>query len=119
MTEVTAGSAAEIIVISIAAFKIIDVVFNIMMKKIMPTDNNCISKQEKAELLRYSRELFNMHNKFDADGVPIWYVPRSWADTQGHILETVHEVAHIQEKLADTMERCVGILDRIDRRNSS
>jgi hypothetical protein len=60
--------------------------------------------------------LDDMHDVRDSDGTPLVYVPRSWADTQKEILHTVDQVSSTQKVLAATMERCVNILDRIDRR---
>ena len=64
------------------------------------------------------RDLHIMHDVRDSDGTPLWYVPRSWVTTQKDILETVEKVAHSQEVLGISMERMVGILDRIDRRQN-
>ena len=50
-----------------------------------------------------------MHEKYDADGTPLWYVPRSLGDNQTKVLECVQEISH-------TMERVVSVLDRMDRR---
>ena len=72
-----------------------------------------------ADTKRKTQELYDMHNVKDGDGTPIWYVPRSWADTQKEILHTVDQVSNTQKSLATTMERCVTILDRIDRRQDN
>ena len=104
-----------IVAISIALIKILDLVVSSFIKKLFPGDG--WQEEEKDKALSYLHRLYEMHDKVDGDGTPIWYVPRSWTKTQKEILQTVSEVAHTQALLANTMERCVEILDRIDRRN--
>lgn len=98
------------------------------INKIKPDDSALVTdikdiKEELEELgsiakqtQQKTKELYDMHDVKDGDGTPIWYVPRSWADTQKEILHTVDQVSNTQKSLASTMERCVTILDRIDRR---
>jgi len=102
-----------IIALTATLVKILDMVISAIIKKTFPE-----SKFTEADHNRLAR-LYEMHNVLDDDGTPIWYVPRSWADTQKDILHTVGEVSRTQDKLADTMERFTQILDRIDRRSSS
>lgn len=53
--------------------------------------------------------LDDMHYKFDADGTPMWYVPRSWADTQEKIIERLESISQIELKM-------LGIIERIEKR---
>lgn len=46
-----------------------------------------------------------LHLKFDADGSPIWYVPRSWANVQKEIVNVCREISQHQEMIAKTLER--------------
>jgi len=57
-------------------------------------------------------EMYKMHDKYDADGVPLWYTPRSWSETQKEIIEICRDIATTlvlvsksQESIAHTMER--------------
>ena len=54
-------------------------------------------------------EMYKLHSRFDEDGVPLWYVPRSWAATQE---EVVKQLALISE----TQRRVVEALERMERR---
>lgn len=55
------------------------------------------------------RTLYEMHMKFDNDGTPIWYVPRSWAETNRDIVEKLYMVSETQNKT-------LALIERIDRR---
>jgi peptidoglycan hydrolase CwlO-like protein len=50
-------------------------------------------------------ETLDMHQKYDADGTPLWYVPRSWASSQEKIVETLSEISHTQKTIANTLEK--------------
>lgn len=52
-------------------------------------------------------DLYNMHDQRDTNGVPIWYVPRSWARTQEKMLECLREISRHQE-------RTLGIIERLE-----
>jgi hypothetical protein len=56
--------------------------------------------------------LYDMHCKFDSDGTPMWYVPRTWSDTQNKIVERLEKLSHIELKM-------LGIIERIERRIES
>ena len=55
-------------------------------------------------------KLWEVHDRRDQDGVPVWYVPRSWAETQEKVMEVLRDVSN-------TVRRSVEILERIERRN--
>lgn len=50
----------------------------------------------------------DMHEKFDSNGTPIWYVPRTWAETQKEIVNVCHEISMTQKMIANTLERIEG-----------
>lgn len=54
-------------------------------------------------------KLHEMHNRYDSDGTPIWYVPRSWADTQKDIVDHLHSITEMNMKM-------LGIIERLERR---
>ncbi len=45
------------------------------------------------------RNLHQMHNQFDEDGAPKWYVPRSWARVQEEMLEGLSEMSQNQKEI--------------------
>jgi hypothetical protein len=55
-------------------------------------------------------KLWEVHDRRDQDGVPVWYVPRSWAETQEKVVENLRQVAELTR-------RSLELLERIERRN--
>lgn len=67
--------------------------------------------EKQAEQLK---ALYEMHMKFDNDGTPIWYVPRSWAETNKDIVDKLYRIAETQNKtlaIIERLERRVELLD--------
>lgn len=58
-------------------------------------------------------KLMELHNKFDADGIPLWYTPRSWSETQIEIIQTCQTISANQRSILRTIER---IEQRLDKR---
>ncbi len=50
-------------------------------------------------------ELHKMHTRYDSDGTPMWYVPRSWAETQKEIVNQLRSVSEVNMKMLDIIER--------------
>lgn len=51
------------------------------------------------------RRLDELHNRFDADGVPLWYVPRGIAQSQQRIAEELATVSRQNAEQAKVLER--------------
>ena len=51
----------------------------------------------------------DMHSRYDADGTPLWYVPRSWAETQKEITNRLHVITEMNMKM-------LVIIERLERR---
>lgn len=64
--------------------------------------SKCGLTESQAEQLRMLHEL---HNIKDTDGVPLWYVPRSWADTQKEIVNELRSITETQYKTLSLIER--------------
>ena len=104
-----------VVAVVLGLVEIIKWLIEFILKKANPETMAEKVKLQNIELLCV--KMHEMHNKYDADGTPIWYVPRSWVSTQKEILEAVQSISHTQEKLAETMERMGNTMDRIDRRH--
>ena len=50
-------------------------------------------------------ELHQMHDQKDMDGVPLWYVPRSWGDIHKSIVSTQRDIAEVQRDILKILER--------------
>ena len=46
-----------------------------------------------------------MHQHYDGDGTPLWYIPRSWAATQVKIVDICQEISQAQVSIASCLER--------------
>ena len=73
-----------------------------------------IAKSSKGSVLTqeergWLKELHDIHEKCDADGTPLVYVPRSWAEIQ-------KDMQHIMTKIVTDQRRIADILERIDKK---
>ena len=56
-----------------------------------------LTPQQAEEL----HELHTLHDRLDGDGVPLWYVPRTWHDTQKEMLKELRLIRGGLEKHND------------------
>lgn len=49
--------------------------------------------------------LHEAHEKTDADGRPLWYMPKSLVETQDKILDIQREQTEILKKISDSVQR--------------
>ena len=49
--------------------------------------------------------LDDAHSRYDEDGIPLWYVPRGWADVQARMVDTLVKIDQNQRAIADTLKR--------------
>ena len=63
-----------------------------------------------------SRKLWEVHDRRDEDGVPLWYVPRSLGNTLIQAVEQMRQVSEIQRKTVETLDRIDRRLERLERR---
>lgn len=76
-----------------------------------------LTEEEHSALMR----LDESHAKYDADGTPLWYVPRSLAATLTKIAETqdrtavrLRDVVNTQKEMLDKMKRWEDSTSRVD-----
>ncbi len=46
-----------------------------------------------------------MHQHYDLDGTPLWFVPRSWEVSQGKIVEICQQISNTQVLIVQAIER--------------
>ena len=51
-----------------------------------------------------NQKLWDLHNRFDEDGMPLWYVPRSWSKAQDKIMDACLEISQTQKSIASTLK---------------
>lgn len=76
----------------------------------IPPSKSGLTPEEHNALIR----LDEAHAKYDSDGTPLWYVPRSWAETQHKITATLEKMTDILNTIAGTQKAIVRTLDRMD-----
>ena len=57
------------------------------------------------DLQSVANRILDLHEHYDEDGIPMWYVPRSWASTQQNIATTLASVAENQRRSFECLER--------------
>lgn len=67
-----------------------------------------VSEQE-----RQLHELYELHHRFDDDGAPLWYVPRSWGETQKEIAKSLENVSHMQGSIVEMQKTQTEVLNKI------
>ena len=61
---------------------------------------------------RELRDLWAAHQRFDENGVPLWYVPRSWAQTTENLAATLQSVAENQRRQTEVLDRIIRKLEK-------
>ncbi len=57
------------------------------------------------------KTLHDLHVRFDDDGSPLWYVPRSWGENQKTIVEILHNISSTQGQHTKILDK---IIERMD-----
>ena len=60
------------------------------------------------------QDLHNWHNKTDADGIPLWYVPRSFIESQKEIVVVLSEISSHQERTTFLLEALIKSIDKLE-----
>ncbi len=57
------------------------------------------------------QQLSTLHARVDKDGTPLWYVPRSWSETQREIVKRLEKITQIEIKMLGIIERLESKLE--------
>ncbi len=104
---------AALIAITGAVIKFIDYLSKHFDKKSKDDEREMREKMDRILKLVETNEM--LHNKFDEDGNPVWYVPRSLIKGQEIQTQTLSNMAFSQETLVKTLEKTTVILDNLVR----
>lgn len=95
---------AGIVAVCLGLLELIKFLVNKLVNR--ASEDRLLNIEEAVEETRAkSKLIYDMHNKYDVDGTPIWYVPRSWAETQKEIIDTCHQISTTQQSIAETLKR--------------
>lgn len=71
----------------------------------------CLTDKQASQL----NELHALHSRVDSNGTPLWYVPRSWADTQRELADKLQKITEVQFKTLMLLENIAKHLERASR----
>ena len=81
----------------------------------IPTDSPTLDSEERKALM----ELYALHDNKDQDGIPLWWIPRSWHKTLEESLKVSTDIAYTQKDLSKVLDHVVSALEKlVDRRNN-
>jgi len=58
--------------------------------------------------------LYEQHQRFDEDGAPLWYMPRSFVDGQRETARLLARTAADQKRTAECLSRIEAKMDKIE-----
>ena len=68
--------------------------------------------------LNATKKSLDMHEKFDENGLPLWYAPRDWQKTQTTILQVCSAIVDTQRDIAHILESMTKTLNKLeDKKN--
>jgi hypothetical protein len=71
-----------------------------LIKKLIPNPSGFQARDR--DMLK---NLFASHNRTDEDGVPVWYMPRSWERSQENISKILLQISETQREITKSLER--------------
>lgn len=99
------GILIAIVGITVALAEGLIGIMRLLITKFTEKDAKYLTDEEHQMLA----SLHDLHCRYDEDGTPIWYVPRSWSTTQKEIVGMLADIAATQHKTLD-------LIDRLERR---
>ena len=91
---------AAIVAIVMGLGKVIEI---LILKSVPPKS---VLMDEERDWMQHT---YKVISRQDADGTPLVYVPRSWAEVQKYMQQIMTQIVNDQRRIAD-------ILDRIDKK---
>lgn len=61
------------------------------------------------------RVLYQQHSKVDADGIPLWYVPRSFIETQKEIVSILLNISSQMDKSTYVLDSLLKRIEEVER----
>ena len=67
------------------------------------------------ELHEWVKVLYNQHSKVDSDGIPLWYVPRSFIETQKEIVSILLNISAQMDKSTYVLDSLLKRIEEVER----
>jgi len=77
--------------------------------RLLANRNGRVLSAREHEMLQ---RLHDMHDRVDTDGTPLWYVPRSWSETQARIVDVCQQIDQSQRLIVETLQRIERRLEK-------
>lgn len=103
------GLIAAIVAVTVCAVEGLIAIVKMLIDKFADKDKDYLTSEQHMMI----KSLYDLHTHYDMDGVPLWYVPRSWAGTQKDIVAELRMLSEIQKKTLDIIERLERRLDKL------
>lgn len=110
-----AAETTALVVVTVAIIEgLLKLISHLVNKSTQKEDDDKMARalKELATIKEKVIRLDDMHYKFDADGTPMWYVPRAWNETQVKIVEKLQVISQTELQI-------LGIIERLERRIES
>jgi Mg2+ and Co2+ transporter CorA len=110
---------ASIVAVVMVLTKIMESVVNFFIQKAFPPSAK-LADEDKSRLEALDKKvekLYDMHNIYDEDGKPLWYIPRSINLAQKEALGQLVELGHSQANIVRSLESIARILNELDKRS--
>ena len=70
------------------------------------------AEKDRQDIVKKIEDLHTWHNAKDSDGYPLWYVPRSFVDSQKEIACKLHEISTLLNHSIHVVEAIEKRLDK-------
>lgn len=88
---------------------------SIIPKTANPGGCRGLTPEEHAALMR----LDDSHDRYDQDGTPLWYFPRSWSEVLQNIVKTQHEIAEKLGNITSAQKALLKTVERLENNTTS
>ena len=76
------------------------------------TDDGSESLDQQYE---WVHEMYRLHSKVDGDGIPLWYMPRSFIETQKEVVTILLNISSQMDKSTYVLDSLLKRLEEIER----
>lgn len=105
--ELDSVQLGGVIGITYLLVKLIEKMFDKVMERRANNKNINLSTALTQQQSHQLQSLHDMHSRYDDDGVPMWFVPRSWGETQKEVAKSLEKVVNINEQQTKILDKII------------
>jgi len=87
-------------------------IYKLLESLIKKTEENTKNIEKQQE---WVKTLYQQHSKLDPDGIPLWYMPRSFIETQKEIVSILTSISSQMNKFIYILDNLLKGLDNLER----